>query len=113
MLVESATMIFIGAFFLMCFTVLVARGATLSSNQILFGVFGLFTRSSSLRVNTLPFGDRTPLTFSSTAPIQYTPREEPKKEPEKCKALTKSGSPCKSKPMPGTGGFCSVHRPKP
>jgi|TARA_R100001510_G_C7597900_1_gene165407 positive regulator of sigma E activity len=43
MLVESATMIFIGAFFLMCFTVLVARGATLSSNQILFGVFGLFT----------------------------------------------------------------------
>ena len=36
-------MIFIGAFFLMCFTVLVARGATLSSNQILFGVFGLFT----------------------------------------------------------------------
>lgn len=42
MLVESATMIFIIAFFLMSFTVLVARGGSLSSNQILLGVMGLF-----------------------------------------------------------------------
>lgn len=42
MLVESATMIFIIAFFLMSFTVLVARGGSLTSNQILLGVMGLF-----------------------------------------------------------------------
>tara|TARA_R110001592_G_scaffold112334_7_gene310533 strand:+ start:257 stop:505 length:249 start_codon:yes stop_codon:yes gene_type:complete len=41
-LVESATMIFIIAFFLCCFTVLVARGSTMTSNQLLAGVFGLF-----------------------------------------------------------------------
>tara|TARA_R110000803_G_scaffold117235_2_gene185778 strand:- start:225 stop:470 length:246 start_codon:yes stop_codon:yes gene_type:complete len=42
MLVESATMIFIIAFFLCCFTVLVARGSSMTSNQLLAGVFGLF-----------------------------------------------------------------------
>ena len=41
MLVESATMIFIIAFLLCCFTVLVARGSSLNSNQLLAGVLGL------------------------------------------------------------------------
>tara|TARA_R110002012_G_scaffold108089_3_gene250515 strand:+ start:1089 stop:1337 length:249 start_codon:yes stop_codon:yes gene_type:complete len=41
MLVESATMIFIISFFLCCFTVLVARGSSMGSNELLAGVFGL------------------------------------------------------------------------
>ena len=41
MLVESATMIFIIAFLLCSFTILVWRGSTMNSNQLLAGVFGL------------------------------------------------------------------------
>jgi len=42
MLVESSTMIFIITFFLVCFSVLVAEGNEMSSNELLFGVVGLF-----------------------------------------------------------------------
>lgn len=41
MLVESATMIFIIAFLLCSLTVLIWRGSTMNSNQLLAGVFGL------------------------------------------------------------------------
>lgn len=42
MLVESATMIFIISFMLAMFVMLVWRGSSLSSTQVMFSVFGLF-----------------------------------------------------------------------
>jgi len=42
MLVESATMIFIISFFLCCFTLLISEGSSLTNNELMFGIFGLF-----------------------------------------------------------------------
>ncbi len=50
MIVESATMIFIISFMLASFVVLIWRGSTLSSTQILLGTFGLlFTFALAVR----------------------------------------------------------------
>jgi len=50
MLVESATMIYIIAFMLAAFVMLVWRGGELSSSQIMFGIFGLiFTFGIAIR----------------------------------------------------------------
>jgi hypothetical protein len=50
MLVESATMIFILAFMLCAFVMLIWKGSSLSSGQIMMGVFGLlFTMTIAVR----------------------------------------------------------------
>ena len=50
MLVESATMIYIIAFMLAMFVMLVWRGSSLSSSQVLMGAFGLlFTFAIAVR----------------------------------------------------------------
>ena len=50
MLVESATMIFIISFMLAMFVMLVWRGSSLSSTQVLMGAFGLiFTFGIAVR----------------------------------------------------------------
>jgi len=50
MLVESATMIYIIAFMLSMFVMLVWRGSSLSSSQVLMGAFGLlFTFAVAVR----------------------------------------------------------------